>query len=267
MPIDAVVLLGWMERDEAVSYLRNECCFDPPLTDDEAGLLWTQYRGRVEALPERIVCQPERFSVPANQRHIVDEFLRRLRGPEVLDVIRINPMQLIAYQFYVVVDRANHHEQQPHEWAKKFLVIERPVTQLPLRVEDGTIKINLPHAEHMIALQQDGAFRIQQGGGFVSSVEISGRLILKAGYHRSFAFSRAVMNEPDARDKSVFVALTRTVPPQLTPDFPHQGLRTTVLGPCPPLFSDFFNCDLAMNVRLRKRRWETHLRILPVDDE
>lgn len=264
--VDAVILPGWMEREQAISYLRNDCCFSPQLTDEQAGLLWAQYKGRVESLPERVIRQPERFQIPAAERHIVDEFLQRLRGPEVLDVLKINPLELVVYQLYVVADRANHHDQQRQDWARKFLVIERPASQLPIRVEEGTVKVNLPHAEHMIGLQPDGAFRLQQGGGFVCCVEIEGRLVLKAGYHRSFAFSRAVMNEPEARDRSVFVALTRAVPPQLAPDFPHQGLRTTVLGSRPPLLSDFFDGDLAMTVRLRKKRWEMHLKILPVDD-
>jgi hypothetical protein len=32
------------------------------------------------------------------------------------------------------------------------------------------------------------------------------------------------------------------------------------------LFSDFFDACLAMTVRLRKKRWEAHLRICAVDD-
>src|SRR6266436_7006506 len=134
-----------------------------------------------------------------------------------------------------------------------------------MRVEGDTIKFNLPHAEHMIGFQPDGAFQIQQGAGFVSVVDLNGgRLLLKAGYHRSFAFARAAMNEPDAKDKCELVALTTSLPPQLLPTAPHQGLRTTVLGPRPPLFSDFFDADLAMTVKLRKKRWEAQLRITAI---
>jgi len=107
---------------------------------------------------------------------------------------------------------------------------------------------------------QDGAFRIVQGGGFVSVVEIGGRLLLKAGYHRSFAFARAVKNELDAKDRCVLVALTRTVPAQLLPGWPQPGLRTMVLGPRAPLFSDFFDDDFAMTVKLHKKRYEMHIR-------
>ncbi len=116
-----------------------------------------------------------------------------------------------------------------------------------MRVEGDTIKFNLPHAEHMIGFQPDGAFRIQQGAGFVSVVDLGGgRLLLKAGYHRSFAFARAAMNDPDAKDRCELVALTTSLPPPLVANFPtHQGLRTMVFGSRPPLFSDFFDADLA----------------------
>lgn len=265
--VGAVILLGWMSKDSAVNYLREWCFFDPALSADQAEELWNTYRARVEALPERILKPIVRFPVPAQHRQLVNSFLARLRGPEVLDVLNINPMELVVYQTYVVTDRSDHHEQQPGDWARKFIVADRQGAQLPIQQDAaGGLRIGLPHAEHIIALQPDGAFRIQQTAGFVSVSEINGRLFLKAGYHRSFAFSRCVMNSPDANDKLALVVLTRTLPPQLSPAFPDQGLRTMVLGSRPPLLADFFDADLAMTVRLRKKRWETHIRIVAVDD-
>jgi hypothetical protein len=172
-------------------------------------------------------------------------------------------MELVVYQKYVVTDRANHHAQQNVNWPSKTLVIDRPIAQLPIRVEQQVLKVALPHAEHFIVFQ-GGGFGIQQGGGYVCVAEIGGRLLLKAGYHRSFAFARATMNEPDAKDKCELVALTTTLPPQLSDDLPNQGLRTIVLGSRPPLFSDFFS-DLAMTVKLRKKCWEAHIKIVDVD--
>jgi len=265
--VGANILLGWMERDEAIAYLQNECCFDPPLTYEQAEARWNEYRNRVDALPERDITPLERHPIPEAQRQLVNTFKARFRGdPEIIDVLNIDPMKLLAYQFYVVTDRAEHHVRQAADWARKFLVLDRPVAQLPIRNENGTLKIRLPHGEHMIALQPDGAFRIQQGAGFVSVAGIDGRLLLKAGYHRSFAFGRAMLNEPDARAKCALVVLTRTLPPQLSPDFPHQGLRTMVRGSRPALLADFFDLNLAMTVRLRKRAYEMHLKMVPVDD-
>ena len=194
------------------------------------------------------------------------EFLRRHRGPEVSDVININPMDLVIFQFQVVTDRADHHHTQPGGWTRKTLLIDRPGAQLPMRIEGDTIKFTLPHAEHMFAFQ-NGAFQIQQGAGFVSTVDVGGgKLLLKAGYHRSFAFARVAMNEPDAKERCELVALTTSLPPQLWPASPHQGLKTKVFGSRPPLFSDFFDPDLAMAVKLRKKRWEAQLRIVAIDD-
>jgi hypothetical protein len=266
--LNALLLLGWMERQDALDYLLKGCVFDPPLTEPEAEARWNEYRQRVQALPERHPQPPQRFPIPAGNRGYVTDFLRRFRraGTDVIDVINVNPMELVAYQLYVVMDKADEHQNRPVSWARRTLVLDRPVCQLPMRIEDGAIKFSLPHGEHMFAFQ-NGSFQIQQGAGFVSVVDLGGgRLLLKAGYHRSFAFARAAVNEPEARDKCELVALTTSLPPQLEVAFPHQGLRTTVLGSRPPLFSDFFDVDLAMTVRLRKKKYEAHLRTIEVYD-
>jgi hypothetical protein len=265
--LNALLLLGWMPEQEAVEWLTNLCTFNPPLDGVAAKALWQQYHDKVEALPERVPQAPTQHPLPNNCKGHVTDFLRRHRNQEVLNVVNINPMELAIYQFYVVVARADDHHSQGGAWMRKTLVIDRPIAQLPVRSEGDTIKISLPHAEHMIAFQPDGAFRIHQGAGFVSVVDLGGgRLLLKAGYHRSFAFARAAMNEPEAKDRCELVALTTSLPPPLMPTFPHQGLRTTVLGSRAPLFSDFFNEDLVMAVTLRKKKWEAHLRIAAVDD-
>jgi hypothetical protein len=264
--VDAVVLLGWMGKDDAVSCLLQECDFDPPLDRQRAEELWTQYHGRVEALPARNISPPQRLHIPAKHNKHVGDFLRRHQGSEVSRIININPMELLIFQTCIVTDRADHHDGQVGDWARKTLVIDRPTAQLPMRMEDETIKFTLPHSEHMFAFQ-NGSFQIQQFAGYVAVVDTgAGRLLLKAGYHRSFAFARAVMNEPDAKDKCELVALTTSLPPQLAAASPNQGLRTMVFGSRPPLFSDFFNPDLAMAIKLRRKKWEAHLRIAAVDD-
>jgi hypothetical protein len=260
--VDARILLGWMDRDEAIAHLQNDCVFDAaPLTEQDAENLWRPFRDRVENLPERVIQPPKSFPIPPAHRHLVNNFLLRTRGPEVIDVLNINPAELVAYQKYVVIDRVDHHHQQVGDWCKKTLLLDRPSAQINLRVENGTIKAGLTHGEYVFEFhQRDGAFRIVQGGGFVSAVNVDGRLVLRAGYHRSFGFVRAVRNELDAKDKCVLVALTRTVPAQLLPGWPQPGLRTMVLGPRPPLFSDFFADDFAMTVKLRKKRYEMHIK-------
>jgi hypothetical protein len=261
--LDGILLLGWMEKSEAISYLLEHCWFDPPLTNGQAESMWDGFRKTVEELPERQISSPARHPIPNHSQAWVGRFKTATRGPEVLDVINVNPMGLVVYQFYVAVGRSDQHAQNvgTNRWTQTSLQIERPGAALPIRGEDGVIKVALPHPEHGFVVRPDGLFQIQQGGGFVSVCEVEGRMVLKAGYHRSFAFARSTMNEPDARDKSLLVALTATAPPQLSPLFPTQGLRTTVLGPRAPLFADFFDNSLAIRVKLRRKRYEMHLRV------
>ncbi len=267
--VDGFLLLGWMEKDEAVRWLTKECQFEDPLSENEAVKKWLQYRDAVAALPERSPEPPKRESIPSSLKSITAGFLTKLRGPEVLDVLNIHPMDLRVYQLYVVADRANHHAKQlgGKEWAHCCLPVERPTTQMPVRSENGTIKVNIPHAEHLFTLGPQG-FVIQQGGGFVSVCDLQGRMLLKAGYHRSFAFCRSLKKEPEAKEKSLLVALTNSLPLQLSPDFPMQGLRTMVLGSRPPLLSDFLDESLAMPVKLRKKRYEMHInvQVVPIDE-
>ena len=265
--LEGIVLLGWLEKADAISFLQNACWFDPQLTDQQAEALWQPRQQAVQALPQRNVQPPKRLPIPNASQPWVNQFIARTRGPEVLDVLNIDPRGLAIHQFYVAVDRANEHAQNigNSQWTRTCLQIDRPIAQLPIRTEGNIVKVSVPHGEHILALN-GGAFQIQQGGGFISVCEINGRMILKAGYHRSFALVRGSMKELEAKDTSLLVALTATAPPNLSPQFPTQGLRTTVLGSCPPLFSDFFNDSLAMKVKLRRKKYEYHIHFEQVDD-
>jgi hypothetical protein len=264
--LDAVLLPGWMERNEAITFLQKMCWFDPPLTDEQAEALWAPYRDRVQGLPPRNIQPPVRLPIaPADQHHVSD-FLAKKRGPEVLDVINVNPMELVICQSFVITDVANEHALNSGRWTETFLVINRPNVQLPSRIENEVLKFTLPHAEHMCEIK-NGQFLIKQGAGYVAVVELEGRLVLKTGYHRCFAFARAVRNTPEAGDPSVVMALAANLPAHLLPNLPEsQRLRTILLGPRPPLFSDFFEPDLTLAVRVRKKRYEIHIGMRTIDE-
>ncbi len=265
--LDGILLLGWMEKAEAVSWLQGNCWFDPQLSQQQGEDIWEKYRAAVEALANpRQLALPQRKAISLSEQMHVKKFLARHKGPEVLDVWNIDPRNLVIYQFYVAVDRSDHHAKTFGKgWAETCLQIDRLGSPLPIRSEGNIIKLTLPHAEHGLMIQPDGAFRIQQGAGFISLCQINGRTILKSGYHRSFAAARA-MNAPDAKDTSLLVALTATAPPQLSAQLPMQGLKAVVLGSRPPLFSDFLDDSLAIKVKLRKKKYEAHIRFEQVDD-
>ncbi len=264
--LDALILPGWMERNEAINFLQKNCWFDPPLTDQQAEALWVPYRDRVQGLPARNIQPPVRLPIaPADQQHVSD-FLDNKRGPEVLDVININPLDLVVYQTFVVTDIANEYALNNGRWAETFLVINRPNVQLPSRIENAVLKFTLPHAEHSCEIK-DGQFLIKQYAGYVCAAEMEGRLVLKTGYHRCFAFVRAMRNMPNAGAPSVVMALAAHLPPQLLPSIAeNRRLRAVVSGSRPPLFSDFFDPDLTLAVKARKKRYEIHIGMHTIDE-
>src|SRR5262252_3098754 len=100
--VDGVLLLGWMEKDEAIYWLVNECYFDPPLTEQQAIEIWEKYKKAVEALPERTPQKPQQVAIAPSIQPIVHNFIARTRGSEVIGVLNINPLGLLVYQLYVV---------------------------------------------------------------------------------------------------------------------------------------------------------------------
>lgn len=259
--VDALVLIGWMEKEQAIAYLQQQCVFEPPLTRKQAEKLWRSRKQAVDAIPERVLQQPTRRLIPSSSKDVAADFLRRFPSAEVVDIINIEPLSLLAHQLHVVIDVADEHAKQltGSEWTKVCLTADRPIDEKGLqgRIEDGVLKFNLPHSELMVGLDQDGVFRMQQGAAYIGVCELEGRLLLKAGYHRCFAFCRATRNEPDAKDRSLLVVLTKTVPPKL--DGQHD-LRMALLSSRPPLVSDFFDETLAMRVKLRQTRYEMHIK-------
>src|SRR6266699_4366880 len=74
--VEGVVLLGWLERDFAVTFLLNECVTDPPLDEQGAEGLWRRHREQVDAMPGRDCRAPDRLPLTAEDRRQADTFLR-----------------------------------------------------------------------------------------------------------------------------------------------------------------------------------------------
>src|SRR5947207_348197 len=108
------VLLGWLTRDDAVNFLQERCVFDPPLSVEQAEVMWAEKRAVVEALPPRAAVSPEKLEMTAAEREAGARFLAFLRSTPaglgaVRDVVKINPTGLVIRQFDVNLDRANLH--------------------------------------------------------------------------------------------------------------------------------------------------------------
>lgn len=275
MPLDAIVLLGWMERDFAVNFLLKDCIFEPPLTEGQAKDMWEKYRQNVEALGDRGVGSPERLRLDADEQRAAEQFLHfhRQFGPQsaVRDVIKIDPSRLVAHQFYILLDRvaAYSDHADAHSWPYRHcLETERRPHQINIQHRINEMNIAVPHGEFAFIFNINGGkFEVMEHARHVSVTEYNGRMILWAGYHRSYA--RMAKANPDATGRSLLVALTTDATFFVSEQSPNQGLRAMVCGPRPSLLGDFFDGRFFIKVKLRKKRYELQVRaqVVPVNDE
>lgn len=260
--MDGIVLLGWMERREAVKYLQEQCVFIPQLTEQQAEAIWMPYRGAVEALPERAAVMPRRFPLSPADAEAADKFRAKNSGPNILDVIRIDPLSLLVHQLYVVTEKSDQYASTitGEGWREQCLPPDRAPVDISVRGGADGYTADVPHGEFFFVPTGDGAFRILQAWGGVSTVCFGSGMMLRSGYHRTYAHTRIERDAADAQARSVLVALTTDVPPWVSPAAPYQGLRAALLGPRPPVFADFFDSRFFMQVKLRKKRYELQIR-------
>lgn len=270
--------------------------FNPPLTNQQAARLWIKYRKHVDALSPRTVPTPTRFPLSEEDKLAAKRFLSHFKGsPQVLDMIRVDPFDLVAHQRWVVTDRSKEYAKTmctPEGWVQECLSpwnCSEP--QLSLKYEPNKVAVEVPHMEYRFIYEPPhparrrsfwdirswlnqspkGGFRIQELARHPSVTEFGGRMMLAAGYHRTYAWASSFssdssepeisgsINAPEAIARSLLVALTTDGADRVSPDSPNQGLRATLCGPCPPLLRDFFDEDLAMPISFLKLRFELHI--------
>jgi hypothetical protein len=204
----------------------------------------------------------------AEQRH-ADAFLSffkgQLRIQSILDVIKIDPRQLVVRQFYVVTQQSNNYANDvctAAGWARHCLPTALPQPKsVNIFAGINAVNIQVPHGEFFFTHNaQTRNFEINE---YLRHVSVSRfaeheRMLLWAGYHRSYA--RMASTVPDAMVRSALMVLTTDGTFETSPGATDQGLRAIICGDTPPLFADFLDDRLVMKVKLRKKRFELHVR-------
>jgi ATP-dependent Clp protease protease subunit len=80
--MDAIVLLGWMERDPAIKYLQEECFFDPALTTAQAESMWREKRDAVEAPGNRDAAAPACLPMDLDEDRAARRFMQHLEAED-----------------------------------------------------------------------------------------------------------------------------------------------------------------------------------------
>lgn len=262
MPIQGGVLIGWMTRDEAVTFLCDQCAFDPPLSAEQAEAQWRVYRDAVEGLGERDATGPAELPLDREEERAARRFMTHHRqAPNILRVVKVDPMRLIVKQLMVVTERSDDYRGQcatSQGWLALGLSTTTTNAQIQMRFGLNAMEFDIPHAEYFAAFGPNNQWGLQEGARHVSVTGVQGRMMLWAGYHRSYA--RVSSMAPDAIDRSLVVALTTDGDFAVSQASPNHGLRDMLCGLRPPLFADFFDDRFFMRVPLRRRRFVLQVR-------
>jgi hypothetical protein len=267
-----VVLLGWMERDQAVRFLMEDCRFEKPLTESDAEGVWRKWRDRAATLPERQALAPEAVPLTASENAHAARFLQFIGalGVSGVQVVKIDPLQLVVGQYHIAIDVAAAHAGRPHDdegWMEHLLPSSPSNPKLDMnftrRNFDTEIMIDLPHAEFIFGVHSHGGFGPKEMLGYVMAIRIGNRMMLGKGYHR--LYSRISACRGSFPERLSLVALdpsTLTPPP---PDTAQAGAASSshgleIFGARPAVFADFFTEGLAMPVYLRRKRYQLQVR-------
>jgi hypothetical protein len=262
---ETLLLLGWMERDRALSYLCKDCAEIPPYSESEAESLWSDYRARVNSLPARAAKAPRTLKLNREEKDAARKFLAPYRAAgesHIRDVIKVDPMGLVVHQFFVTLDTAREamEEAGTPSWSIRNSLAARPKEgrMLPGNFRTNAAEIQIPHGEFAVDFQAGNTFGVIEYAGHLSASEYGERMVLWSGYHRAYARVTSLKNK--ATDRSLLVVLSKDADYLLAPDSPEPELRATLWGPRPPLFADFFDDRFFLKIRLRKKRFELRIR-------
>jgi hypothetical protein len=280
--LEAVALVGWMERQEAIDFLCKHCFFDPPLTEEQAVAIWEPYRERVEALPPRTIEVPHRRMLSPDDKDWERRFLEfsRRAGANVKCVVKVDLLKLVVHQKWVLTCRAADYCQKfrnARAWKETCLPVEHEQQQVKFEVRSSDfglrteIDIDIPDGEWLFRLLNINGEAFLKPGPALKYVTVTepqpDRMLLLSGYHRSYALVLKMKAAGDGTECPALVALAENVVPSVIPGS-ETAFDRLIRGDRAPLFADFFDERFAMPVLLRRKRYQMQIRagIAQIDD-
>ena len=253
-----VVLLGWKTRDRALAMLQQDCEFDPPLNDHDAEALWAQYRERVNAVRGRPVRAPAPLVFTDDEQRLVADFLQdqARHGGSVRNVVKVDPLGLVAHQLEITTARSaslSERLQTPADWALECLCPAPSAERPSIRHAPNSMDVDLPHGEWALVFDAKLGLVLGEAARCITVTTIEPYLVLWSGYHRTYASIAC-------RPKGGATVLAAVVDdPGVAAAARSCGLRAVGSGN-PPVFSDFFDPELALPVRFRAKRFTMEIR-------
>jgi hypothetical protein len=270
------LLLGWMSKPEALAFLVGEAV--PAMTEEAAIALWECYRAKVAALGNRGCPKSVSGKHNLKEKLAIEKIIksaRALGGHNIKGLAKIDPLNLVVHQLRILEEKAEPYRNLLRHPVRRVKTCLPPLPsgcQLQSRIVGGKTIVYLPHGEFQLLVGTHKKLEISEQAHHIAVTAFSDRLLLWAGYHRTYASIVASQEYPEETERLLPTALTTDAETFLGAGSPFPEKRDVVRGPCPALFRDFFDADLCMDIKLRKRRCQVEIdltgaRMTWVDDE
>lgn len=261
-------LLGWMDREQAVKFLMQDCLFSAPLTPADAEEIWESHKAIVEKLAP---AEPPagKLAMSAADLKAARKFRNKYPGAVgIVDFVRLNPMDLVVHQLWISTAISQRYRESvtPEKWLKTALLDPPSNPLLKSRSVGDNITFDLPHSEFFLTVpSQPNEIRVTEGDGFVTVALHGGRALLLRGYHRTFACAQFVREAANAPHGVLFAVSNQLA---LIGSMADEVLNM-MSGPRPPRMADFFDDRFFLPVTLRKRRYQMriHCEVAEIDYE
>lgn len=262
-------LLGWMDREQAVKFLTQDCLFSEPLSTGASEQVWESFRDAVRDLPPAPGSPSGTLPMSTADMKAARKFRTKYPGAAgIVDFVRLNPLDLVVHQFWISTDIAAGYRDNvtPDRWLQTALLDPPSNPRLISRCVGDDITFDLPHSEFFLTVPpQSSQIRVSEADGFVTVALHANRALLLRGYHRTFACARFVREAANAPHGVLFAVSNqlRTIG-SLADD-----VLNMMAGPRPPRMADFFDDRLSLPVILRRRRYQMriHCEVVEIDYE
>lgn len=256
----ARALIGWMDREQALKFLLEDCLFSPSLTLGDAEEIWASRKAIVQGLPAGEPDPQRKLPLSAADLKAARKF--RSRHPEaqyVVDFVKLNPMDLVVHQLWVSTAIADRYRDRvtPDKWLQTALLDPPLNPRLKAWREGNTILFDLPHGEFFLAgpLQTSEQIRVSEADAFVTVALHANRALLLRGYHRSFACAQFCLEAANAPHGVLFGVSNQLASMGSDAD----EVRRMMEAPRPPRMADWFDNRLSLPVTLRRQRYRMRI--------
>lgn len=251
---DGRILPGWMEREQAIRFLTEDCLFDSPLRTSAAAEIWEPFRAIVEKLQFEPAPPLRRPALSEADQKIVRKVRRQPDTAPPADLIKLNPLEVTLGRLWVSTTAAERYRDRvtPDKWPYIALIAPPATAGVSWGRDQDAVFFDLPHGDYWLSdPQPDGHIRLSEADRVVAAALYGDQALLLRGYHRAFACARAAVEGANAPRGVLFAVSPAPV------EGPAKRLADLAR---PPRMGDFFDDRLFLPVKLRTKRYRMRVR-------